>query len=134
MSAPTSGAPPTGLGIQRQGPLLLAKAGSRRVSRNAYEQQLTGRVQLAAINVEGGAGAAAYEWQFEINAECKDDVGACQIQALARPLVSGSGPGQAFQRQLGARLALNRQRRNDQGEGFGRLARGSSRGGRGACS
>jgi hypothetical protein len=92
------------------------------VSRNAYEQQLTGRVQLAAINVEGGEGAAAYEWQFEIDTECKDDVGACQIQALARQVVSGSGPGQAFQRQLGPRLALNRQRRNDRGEGFGRLA------------
>jgi hypothetical protein len=95
-SAPTSGAPPTGLGIQRQGPLLLAKAGFRRVSRNAYEQRLTGRVQLAVINVEGGEGAAAYEWQFEIDAGCKAEVGACPIQALARPLVSGSGPGQAF--------------------------------------
>jgi hypothetical protein len=102
--------------------------------RISHQQQLTGRVQLAAINIEGGEGAAAYEWQFEIDAECKDDVGACPIQALARQLVSGSGPGQAFQRQLGARPALNRQRRNDQGEGFGRLARGSSRGGRGACS
>jgi hypothetical protein len=128
------GAAPTGLGILRQGPVLLAKAGFRRVSRYAYEQRLTGRVQLAVINVEGGEGAAAYEWQFEIDTECKDEVGACSIQALARPLVSGSGPGQAFQRQFGARLALNRRRRNDQGEGFGRLARGSSRGGRGACS
>ena len=31
--------------------LLLAKAGIGRASRNAYEQRLTGRVQLAAINV-----------------------------------------------------------------------------------
>ena len=91
-------------------------------------------MQLAAINVEGGEGAAAYEWQFEIDAGCKAEVGACSIQALARPLVRGSGPGQAFQRQLGARLALNQQRKIDQGEGFGRLARGPSRGGRGACS
>jgi len=98
----------------------------RRVSRNAYEQRLTGRVQLAAINVEGREGAAAYEWQFEIDAGCKDDVGACPIQALAREVVSGSGPGQGFQRPLAAGLALIRQRRIDQGEGFGRLARGSS--------
>jgi hypothetical protein len=126
-------APPTGLSIQRQGPLLLANAGIRRVSRKAYEQRLTGKVQLPAINVEGGEGAAAYEWQFEIDVGCKDEAGTCPIQALARQVVS-SGPGQAFQRQLGPRLALNRQRRNDQGKGFGRLARGSSRGGRGACS
>jgi hypothetical protein len=45
------GARGTGLSIPRQGPLLLAKAGIRRARRNAYEQRLTGRVQLAAINV-----------------------------------------------------------------------------------
>jgi hypothetical protein len=56
---------------------------------------------------EGGESAAAQEWRFEIEAECKDNVGARPTQALDRRFVSGSSPGEDFRRRAGARFALN---------------------------
>jgi hypothetical protein len=68
-------------------------------------------------------GAAAQEWQFEVEVECKDDVvGARSTQALARRLVSASSPGDAFQRQHGEKFALDQQRTIDQGQCFAKLA------------
>ena len=72
---------------------------------------------------EGGKGAAAQEWQFEVEVECKDDVvGAGSTQALARRLVSASRPGHTCQRRPGEKFALDQQRTIDQGRCFGKLA------------
>ena len=57
-------------------------------------------------------------------------------QSKRSPASSSAGASRAkrFQRRPGTRLAFNQQRRIDQGEGFAKLARGPSRGGRGAAS
>jgi hypothetical protein len=99
---------------------------------SAIERQIVSRVEELAPSRRELVGDEWYELLRLVSVLARFEqvrrAGAHVVptQALARQLVRESGPGQAFQRQPGARLALNQQRKIDQGESFGRLPGGSS--------